>query len=125
MRFANALYVSGFELYETYKPGAMYRLSSTTAALGFASNAAHGAALVQATEEFVKAGVLCEELLEMLWCDTGLLPADYNAVLQMLEQGVASFGWVFGLMLSYRTSKSDSHDFAAGLPPHLSCNFAF
>ena len=28
IRFATSVYVSGFELYETYKPGALYRISS-------------------------------------------------------------------------------------------------
>ena len=28
IRFANKVYVSGFELYETYRPGALYRISA-------------------------------------------------------------------------------------------------
>jgi len=39
----------------------------------------------------VNVGVLCEELLTLLWSDVGLLPADYPAVLFMLEESGVLF----------------------------------
>ena len=73
------------------KPLVDHRLSRRSAALHFAGSASHGAALLSAVDELVNVGVLREELLALLWSDVGLLPADYPAVLLMLEESGVLF----------------------------------
>lgn len=73
------------------KPLVDHRLSLRTSAVGFAEGAAHASALVSAVGELVHAGVLHEELLPLLWRDTGLLASDYRRVLSMLEEAGVIF----------------------------------
>ena len=73
------------------KPLVDHRLSSRSAALGFAASAAHGSALLEAVDQLVSAGILREELLSLLWSSIGLEAADYDSVLAMLEEAGVLF----------------------------------
>jgi len=73
------------------KPLVDHRLTSRALAVGFADNPPHAADLLSAVDELVVAGVLREELLPMLWSETGLAASDYSAVLLMLEQAGVLF----------------------------------
>ena len=68
------------------KPLVDHRLSTRASVLSAARTAAHGSALLSALDELTTAGVLREELLALLWQDTGLQAADFAAVLTLLEE---------------------------------------